>query len=60
MIDRYGLPIYKSSDKNYIWDGKSGGRPLSTSTYRYILKWIEPDTKLTVSHSVWLLIKNRE
>ncbi|AYN01192.1 gliding motility-associated C-terminal domain-containing protein [Chryseobacterium sp. 3008163] len=60
VVDRYGAPVYKSSDKNYIWDGKSGGRPLSTGTYWYILKWIEPETKLPVSHSGWLLIKNRE
>lgn len=60
VVDRYGAPVYKSSDKNYIWDGKSGGRQMSTGTYWYILKWIEPDTKLPVSYSGWLLIKNRE
>ncbi|MBD8083728.1 T9SS type B sorting domain-containing protein [Chryseobacterium caseinilyticum] len=59
VIDRYGAPVYKSLDKNYIWDGKSGGRTLSTGTYWYILKWTEPDTKLPVSHSGWILIKNR-
>ncbi|WP_294275883.1 gliding motility-associated C-terminal domain-containing protein [uncultured Chryseobacterium sp.] len=60
VLDRYGSPVYKSSDRNYVWDGKSGGRPLSTGTYWYILKWIEPDTKLPVSYSGWILIKNRE
>ncbi|WP_295202778.1 gliding motility-associated C-terminal domain-containing protein [uncultured Chryseobacterium sp.] len=60
VVDRYGSPVYKSSDRNYVWDGKSGGRPLSTGTYWYILKWIEPDTKLPVSYSGWILIKNRE
>ncbi|MBW7675734.1 T9SS type B sorting domain-containing protein [Chryseobacterium chendengshani] len=60
VVDRYGAAVYKSSGKNYIWDGKSEGRTLSTGTYWYILKWIEPDTKLPVSHSGWLLIKNRE
>lgn len=60
VADRYGAPVYKSSDRNYVWDGKSGGRPLSTGTYWYILKWIEPDTKLPVSYSGWILIKNRE
>lgn len=60
VVDRYGALVYKSSDKNYIWDGKSGGRTLSTGTYWYILKWTEPDTKLPVSYSGWLLIKNRE
>jgi len=60
VVDRYGAPVYKSSDKNYIWDGKVNGRPLSTGTYWYVLKWTEPDTKLPVSYSGWLLIKNRE
>ncbi|MET3537377.1 T9SS type B sorting domain-containing protein [Chryseobacterium limigenitum] len=60
VVDRYGAAVYKSSDKNYIWDGKSNGRTLPTGTYWYILKWIEPDTKLPVSYSGWILIKNRE
>ncbi|WP_175608779.1 gliding motility-associated C-terminal domain-containing protein [Chryseobacterium gambrini] len=60
ISDRYGAAVYKSTDKSYIWDGKSGGRPLPTGTYWYILKWIEPDTKLPVSYSGWILIKNRE
>ncbi|MBV8328194.1 T9SS type B sorting domain-containing protein [Chryseobacterium sp.] len=60
VADRYGAQIYKSSDKNYIWDGKANGRNLPTGTYWYVLKWIEPDTKLPVSHSGWILIKNRE
>jgi gliding motility-associated-like protein len=60
ISDRYGAAVYKSTDKSYMWDGKSGGRPLPTGTYWYILKWIEPDTKLPVSYSGWILIKNRE
>ncbi|WP_374460700.1 T9SS type B sorting domain-containing protein [Chryseobacterium taeanense] len=60
VVDRYGAPVYKSTDKNYIWDGKLNGRPLPTGTYWYLLKWTEPDTKLPVSYSGWLLIKNRE
>ncbi|MFC3755377.1 gliding motility-associated C-terminal domain-containing protein [Chryseobacterium tructae] len=60
VSDRYGNSVYKSSDKNYIWDGKSNGRNLPTGTYWYVIKWIEPDTQLQVSHSGWLLIKNRE
>lgn len=59
VVDRYGAPVYRSSDKNYKWDGKLNGRPLSTGTYWYLLKWIEPDTKLPVSYSGWILIKNR-
>ncbi|MGO4707982.1 gliding motility-associated C-terminal domain-containing protein [Chryseobacterium sp. 2TAF14] len=60
VVDRYGAAVYKSSGNNYKWDGRSGGRSLSTGTYWYIIKWIEPDTKLPVSHSGWLLIKNRD
>jgi gliding motility-associated-like protein len=59
VSDRYGNPVYKSSDKNYIWDGKSNGRSLPTGTYWYVIKWIEPDTQLPVSYSGWLLIKNQ-
>ncbi|SMC55260.1 T9SS type B sorting domain-containing protein [Chryseobacterium sp. YR221] len=60
IADRYGATVYKSSDKNYVWDGKVNGRNLPTGTYWYILQWTEPDTQLPVSHSGWLLIKNRE
>ncbi len=60
VVDRYGAAVYKSVGKDYVWDGRIGGRNLPTGTYWYILKWIEPDTKLPVSYSGWLLIKNRE
>ncbi|MCT2562305.1 T9SS type B sorting domain-containing protein [Chryseobacterium herbae] len=60
VADRYGAPVYKSSDKNYIWDGKVNGRNLPTGTYWYVITWTEPDTKLPVSYSGWLLIKNRD
>lgn len=60
ISDRYGAAVYKSSGSSYTWDGKSGGRALPTGTYWYILKWTEPDTRLPVSHSGWILIKNRQ
>jgi len=60
ISDRYGASVHKSSDNTYTWDGKSGGRTLPTGTYWYILKWTEPDTRLPVSHSGWVLVKNRE
>lgn len=60
VADRYGSSVYKSSDKNYVWDGKSNGRNLPTGTYWYVITWTEPDTKLPVSYSGWLLIKNRD
>lgn len=60
VADRYGASVYKSTDKNYIWDGKSNGRSLPTGTYWYVIRWTEPDSQLQVSYSGWLLIKNRE
>ncbi len=60
IADRYGAIVHKSSDKNYTWDGKMNGAPLPTGTYWYLLRWNEPDTKLPVSYSGWILIKNRE
>ncbi|MBB4807653.1 gliding motility-associated-like protein [Chryseobacterium defluvii] len=60
VVDRYGAMVYRSANKNYSWDGKSGGRNLPTGAYWYLLRWTEPDTKLPVSYSGWILIKNRE
>lgn len=60
VADRYGASVYKSSGKNYIWDGTSNGRNLPTGTYWYVIRWTEPDTQLPVSYSGWILIKNRE
>lgn len=60
VVDRYGAPVYKSADRTYVWDGKVSGRNLPTGTYWYVIKWIEPDTKLPVSYSGWILIKNRD
>ena len=58
ISDRYGAIVYKSANKNYVWDGKAGGRPLSSGTYWYIIRWTEPDTKDQKSYSGWILLKN--
>ncbi len=60
VADRYGFMVYRSENKNYIWNGKVNEKPLPTGTYWYLLKWTEPDTKLPISYSGWILIKNRE
>ncbi|WP_312079371.1 T9SS type B sorting domain-containing protein [Chryseobacterium sp.] len=60
VVDRYGAPLYRSTSKDFKWDGKVGNRNLPTGTYWYVIKWTEPDTQLPVSYSGWLLIKNRE
>lgn len=60
IFDRYGAIVYQSKDNQYIWNGKLGNRPLPTATYWYLITWVEPDTKLPVSYSGWILLKNRE
>ncbi|WP_326981156.1 gliding motility-associated C-terminal domain-containing protein [Chryseobacterium sp. MYb264] len=60
VSNRYGAIVYKSAKNVYTWDGKQDGRTLPTGTYWYVLQWTEPETKLTVSYSGWILIKNRE
>ncbi|WHF51217.1 choice-of-anchor L domain-containing protein [Chryseobacterium gotjawalense] len=59
IFDRYGNMVFSSKDKQFIWDGKSGGRALPTANYWYILNWTEPDTQLPVSYKGWILLKNR-
>ena len=59
VFDRKGLPVYQSNGKDFVWDGKFNGRPVSTDTYWYIIKWVEPDTNLPVFYNDWILIKNR-
>lgn len=60
IFDRYGKTLFKNQGNHYIWDGKVGGRPLSTGSYWYLLKWIDPDTQLQQIYSGWILLKNRD
>lgn len=59
IFDRYGNLVFSAKDKQFIWDGKFGGRALPTANYWYILNWTEPDTQLPVSYKGWILVKNR-
>ena len=59
ILNRYGNPVFTSKDGQFIWDGKTSGRPVSTGTYWYILKWTEPYTDKPVIYSGWILVKNR-
>ena len=59
IYDRYGATIYRSKDKKYIWDGKILGHPLTTGTYWFVIRWVEPDTKKPVNYNGWVLLKNR-
>lgn len=60
VFDRYGAIVYKNDGKSLIWDGKVGGRAISSGTYWYVLKWTDPDTKELWEYSDWILLKNRE
>lgn len=58
IFDRFGAQVFRSSNKNFIWDGKAGGRPLSSGSYWYVIRWTEPDTKDQKTYSGWILLKN--
>ena len=48
------LVFQQQSNTSIVWDGKSGGKPLPTSTYWYVLKL--PDGRIFTG---WILLKNR-
>ena len=60
IFDRHGNLVFFANKAQYFWDGRMNGRPLATSSFWYILKWIEPDTDLPVLHKCWILVKNRD
>ncbi len=60
VYDRYGAVVYQSKSKNYIWDGRVGGRVISSGTYWYTIKWTDPESKENMEYSGWLLLKNRD
>jgi gliding motility-associated-like protein len=60
IYDRNGVLIFKGDTNNqFIWDGKSGGRILPTSSYWYILEWNESGNPKRTQLSGWILLKNR-
>jgi len=60
IFDRYGSEIFRGSPSNrFIWDGKLGGRPVSTATYWYFISWTEYGTGTSVKYTSWLLVKNK-
>ena len=59
IFDRQGSLVYQSEGQNYIWDGKSFGRTVSSGTYWYIINWTEPLTQTPTAFSGWILVKNR-
>ena len=61
IVDRYGKNVFQSSTNNEIsWDGKINGRPVSTGTYWYVVKWFDPSTLKHEVRQGWLLLKNRD
>src|SRR5690606_8891077 len=60
VYDRYGALVYQSKSKSYIWDGRVGGRVLSSGTYWYSIKWTDPESTENMEYSGWLLLKNRD
>lgn len=59
ILDRYGYPVFKSKPNQYKWNGMVNNQPIPTGTYWYIVKWIDKDTKIPISYSDWVLVKNR-
>lgn len=59
IFDSYGTMLFQSEGKNYIWNGKYNGRPVSTGTYWYLLNWEEPGSNQKVNYTGWILVKNR-
>ena len=62
VFDRYGVVVHQANkNNNYKWDGKLGGRKLSTGTYWYVITWKENDIKETpIKFSGWIMLKNRD
>lgn len=62
VYDRYGNKKYEADkQRNYKWDGTSGGKKIPTGTYWYTISWNENDAKNThTQYNGWVLIKNRE
>lgn len=60
IYDRNGKAIFKGSPENhYIWNGKSSGKELPTSSYWYLLEWNESSISKRTQKSGWILLKNR-
>ncbi|WP_187478414.1 T9SS type B sorting domain-containing protein [Amniculibacterium sp. G2-70] len=62
VFDRYGSVLHQANkNNNYQWDGKLGGRKLSTGTYWYVITWKEKDANKTpIKFSGWIMVKNRD
>lgn len=60
VYDRYGVEMFRFSKEKPIWDGTVGGKRLSTATYWYKFNFEYPKSKVQMSWSGWIMLKNRE
>ena len=60
IYDRYGSEMFRFSKENPIWNGTVGGKKLPTATYWYKFNFQYPKTKVNMSQSGWIMLKNRE
>lgn len=60
IADRYGTKVFESTNPaKTVWDGKSNGRELPTSSYWYVISWYDSVTQKTEQRQGWILLKNR-
>lgn len=62
VYNRYGNKVYEADkERNYKWNGMSGGKKLSTDTYWYTITWNEDNKENTATkYTGWILLKNIE
>jgi gliding motility-associated-like protein len=60
VYDRYGSEMFRFSKEKPIWDGTVGGKRLPTATYWYKFNFQYPKSKVNMSHSGWIMLKNRD
>lgn len=62
VYNRYGNKVYESNkERNYKWNGTSGGKKLNTGTYWYTITWTEANKENTeTKYTGWILLKNIE
>lgn len=60
VYDRYGVEIFRFTKQNPVWNGTVGGKRLPTATYWYKFNFQYPKSKVQMSSSGWIMLKNRE
>ncbi|MCY0968024.1 choice-of-anchor L domain-containing protein [Chryseobacterium wangxinyae] len=60
VYDRYGVEVFRFSKERPIWDGTVSGKRLPTATYWYKFNFEYNKSKVQMSRSGWIMLKNRE